>query len=239
MANDIIIEPKGPFLHVTLNRPDQGNLMSTPMKELLTDTVNEAAKDADLRAIVLRGNGEDFCHGREQALPDGPPKNAFDAHNRVMGKILAVYDAFRNCPAPIVAAVHGKALGFGCALVGGADIAYAADSARFALPEMTHGTAPTLAISALAHVAPKTVTDMVLSVEEIDAQAALAAGLVSRVVPAGELDANVDRLLERLAGYDPIDIRAVKRFVATGLTLPPDTMADLAGYTLATIRSRR
>lgn len=239
MANDIIIEKKGPFLHATLNRPDKGNLLSTEMKELLTDTVNEAAKDTDLRAIVLRGNGKDFCHGREQALPGGPPKNAFDAHNRAMGKILAVYEAFRNCPAPIVAVAHGKALGFGCALVGGADIAYAADTARFALPEMTHGTAPTLAISALAKVAPKTVIDMVLSVEEIDAPAALASGLVSRVVPAAELEANIERLLERLAGYDPIDIRAVKRFVATGLSLPPDTMADLAGYTLATIRSRR
>jgi len=188
---------------------------------------------------VLRGSGKDFCHGREQKLPGGPPKNAFDMHNRAMGKILAVYTAFRNCPVPIVSVVQGKALGFGCALVGGSDVAYASTEARFALPEMAHGTAPTLAMAALAKVAPKTVIDLVYSREEIDAATALATGLVSRVFPPADLDKAVDGLLARLAEYDPVDIKAVKRFQGTGPQLHPDIMSDLAGYTLSTVRSRR
>lgn len=238
MAEPLIVERKGSFLHVTFNRPDEGNLFSTAAKELLTDTVDEAGRDEGLRAIVLRGKGEDFCHGRAQKLPGGPPKNAYDAHNRVMGKILGVYKAFRDCPAPIVAVAHGKVLGFGCALVGGADIAYATADARFALPEMSHGTAPTLAMAALGKVTPKVLTDMVLSMREIDAATALAAGLLSRVFPAAEIDGAVLSLLDTLEGCDPIDIRTVKRFQQTGPQLHPDIMADLAGYTLATIRSR-
>jgi enoyl-CoA hydratase/carnithine racemase len=238
MTEGINIERKGRIVHVTLDRPDKGNLFTREMKDFLAATANETGRNDDACAVVLRGNGEDFCHGREQKVAGGPPKTAMDAIDRVMNPILQVYEAFRNCPVPIISAVHGKALGFGCALVGGSDIAYASEDARFALPEMTHGTAPTLAMSAVAKVAPKTIADLVLSVEEIDAQTALAAGLVSRVVPTSELDATVNRLLDRLSGFDPVDIKTVKRFLWTGLSLPPDIMADLASYTLASVRTR-
>ena len=185
MAQQLIIQKKNSFLNVTFNRPRKGNLFTTKTQAMLADAVTDAGRDEKIRAIVMRANGKDFCHGREQKLPGGPPKNAYDAHNRVMSQILAVYHAFRHCPAPIISVVHGKALGFGCALVGGSDIAYATDDSRFALPEMSHGTAPTLAMAALAKVHPKVLTDMVLSMKEIDAQTALGAGLLSRVYPAG------------------------------------------------------
>jgi len=96
-----------------------------------------------------------------------------------------------------------------------------------------------IAMAALAKVAPKTVTDLVYSVEEIDAQTALASGLVSRVFAPDDLEPAVEGLLQRLSSYDPIDIAAVKRFQWTGPSLHPDIMSDLAGYTLATVRSRR
>jgi enoyl-CoA hydratase/carnithine racemase len=94
-------------------------------------------------------------------------------------------------------------------------------------------------MAALAKVAPKTVIDLVYSREEIDAQTALNTGLVSRVFQPAALDTAVDALLKRLAGYDPVDIKAVKRFQWTGPQLHPDIMSDLAGYTLSTVRSRR
>jgi len=238
MAKDILVQRRGRIVHITLNRPRKGNLMSTPMKDFLTNTVNGLGRDDKTCAIVLRGSGKDFCRGRDPKLPGGPAKSAFDLHARAMSKILAVYTAFRNCPVPIISVVHGKALGFGCALVGGSDVAYASTEARFALPEMAHGTAPTLAMAALAKVAPKTVIDLVYSLEEIDAQTALATGLVSRVFAPDALDGAVDGLLERLASYDPVDVKTVKRFQLTGPSLHPDIMSDLAGFTLATVRSR-
>ena len=103
MAREILIEKKGRIVHITLNRPRKGNLMSTKMKEILTDTVDGLGRDGKTCAIVLRGNGKDFCHGREQKLPGGPPKNGFDLHARAMSKILAVYDRLSpNCPVPII-----------------------------------------------------------------------------------------------------------------------------------------
>jgi enoyl-CoA hydratase/carnithine racemase len=239
MAKPILVERKGPFAFITLNRPRRGNVITHAMMQQLADHVNGFAADPKLRAVVVRGSGKDFCHGRDPKGPGGPPPdNAFDLHGKVYGKILGVYKAFRDCPAPIVAVVQGKALGFGCALVGGSDVAIAGEGARFALPEMAHGIAPTLAMSALAKVAPKAVANMVLSMNEIDAPTALSVGLVSEVVADDALDAAQAALLANLAGYDVAAIRTVKRFLAKAPGLDPETMSDLAGYTLATVATR-
>lgn len=239
MAQAILLERKGPFARITLNRPRRGNVITHKMMQQLSAHVNAIAIDKNLRAVVIRGSGKDFCHGRDPKGPGGPPpSSAFELHGNVFSKILGVYKAFRDCPAPIVAVVQGRALGFGCALVGGSDIAIASASARFALPEMAHGTAPTLAMSALAKVAPKAVANMVYSMGEIDAPTALSVGLISQVVADDALDETLVSLLEKLSGYDVVAIRAVKRFLATGPRLDPEAMSDLAGYTLATINTR-
>lgn len=239
MAKDILVERKGPFAYVTLNRPRRGNVITHAMMQQLADHVDGFAADKNLRAVVIKGNGKDFCHGRDpKPGPGARPGSAFELHERVYRKILGVYKAFRACPAPIITVVQGRALGFGCALVGGSDMAIAADDARFALPEMAHGTAPTLAMSALAKVAPKALAHMVYSMDEIDAPTALAVGLVSRTAPAAALDETLSALLEKMAGYDVVAVRTVKRFLATAPTLDPDTMSDLAGYTLATVNTR-
>jgi enoyl-CoA hydratase/carnithine racemase len=240
MADDrLIFEEKGPYLHITVNRPDDGNKFLDDMLVNLADRVNEATAKGGLNGIVLRGTGPDFSHGREQKPgPDGPPVNAYDARTRFMDKILNVYAAFRAFPSPIITVVQGKALGFACALVAGSDVAFASTKATFALPEMHHGTPPTLAISAHTKVAAKTVAHLVYSAEEIDAQHALASGLVSRLCEPGDLDATVDRFLETLGGFDALDIATVKKYIATSPGLPPEIASDLAGYTMATIKSR-
>ena len=223
MAKPILVERKGSFAFITLNRPRRGNVITHAMMQQLAEHVNALAEYQNLRGIVVRGAGKDFCHGRDPKGPSGPPpSSAFELHGKVFSKILGVYKAFRNCPAPIVTVVQGKALGFGCALVGGSDVAIVGEGAKFALPEMAHGTAPTLAMSALSKVAPK----------------ALSVGLVSQVVPDDGLDAAQSALLDKLAGYDVAAIRTIKRFLATGPGLDPETMSDLAGYTLATVNTR-
>jgi enoyl-CoA hydratase/carnithine racemase len=237
MAQQIRFERNGPFAHITFNRPRLGNPISDSMLTRLTRLLQDLGKNEDLRAIVLRGAGADFCTGRERGK-GGAPGSAYVLHGKVMARILAVYKAFRDCPAPIISAVQGRALGFGCALVGGSDIAIAGDQARFSLPEMTHGTAPTLAMSALTKVSPKALADMIYSMDEIEADTALAIGLIGRVVASDDLDDSVAAFQERMMEYDIPQIRAVKRFIARGLNLDPETTPDLAGYTLATLNTR-
>ena len=123
--------------------------------------------------------------------------------------------------------------------MGACDIAVAADDASFALPEMEKGIPPTLVMCALADVNRKTLVDMVYSCVGVNAATALSAGIVSRVVPAGELDAALESLLERLRGYDTAQIRYIKGFADKPGHVDPDTLSDLAGYTLATAFTRR
>src|SRR3546814_14235933 len=110
MAKPLLVEKDGPFLHVTLNRPRDGNLVTPPMLAALTETATKAAKEPGLRALVLRGRGKDFCHGRVGGTGDRPP-TALAAHARIMGPILRGCDAFRRLPVPGLTLVQGRAPG--------------------------------------------------------------------------------------------------------------------------------
>ncbi len=104
--------------------------------------------------------------------------------DQILQPILDVYDALNNVPQPVVCAVQGAALGFGCAMATAADITIAAEGATFKLPEMTHNLPPTLAISALMTKVPrKAIAWLVYTLAEIDAKTALSLGIVSAVVP--------------------------------------------------------
>ena len=237
MAANLIVEDTEPFLRITLNRPRRGNVVTPRMMLDLPAAIATAGPRH--KAVVLRGAGSDFCLGREpKPAPGGRTDTAFDAHAAVMAPILAVYRAARQCPVPLVAAVQGRAHGFGCGLVGVCDIAIAADDAQFALSEMEKGIPPTLVMCALADVNRKALVDMVYSCASVDAATALAAGVVSRCVPATALDAALDELLERLRGYDAAQVRFIKGFAGRPGHVDPDTLSDLAGYTLATAMSR-
>ena len=237
MATHLIVDDSEPFLRITLNRPRRGNVVTPRMMLDLPRTLD--AVGSRHKAVVLRGAGPDFCLGREpRPISGGRTDTAFNAHAAVMSPILAVYRSARMCPVPLIAVVHGHAQGFGCGLVGVCDIAIAADDAQFALPEMDKGIPPTLVMCALADVNRKTLVDMVYSCASVDAAAALSAGIVSRVVPAGELDAALDALLERLRGYDAAQIRFIKGFAGKPGHVDSETLSDLAGYTLATALSR-
>ena len=238
MATHLIVDDGEPFLRITLNRPRRGNVVTPRMMLELPGAL--AAVGPRHKAVVLRGAGPDFCLGREPGpIPGGRTDTAFNAHAAVMSPILALYRSARRCPVPLIAAVHGRAHGFGCGLVGACDIAVAADDANFELPEMGKGIPPTLVMCALADVNRKTLVDMVYSCARVNAATALSAGIVSRVVPAGELDAALESLLERLRGYDTAQIRFIKGFADKPGHVDPDTLSDLAGYTLATAFTRR
>ena len=237
MAAHLIVEDTEPFLRITLNRPGRGNVVTPRMMLDLPEAIGAAGPRH--KAVVLCGAGPDFCLGREpKPIPGGRTDTAFNAHAAVMAPILAVYRAARQCPVPLIAAVQGRAHGFGCGLVGMCDIALAADDAQFALPEMAKGIPPTLVMCALADVNRKTLLDMVYSCERVDAATALSAGIVSRLAPAGELEAVVDALLDRLQGYDAAQIRFIKGFAGRLGHVDPETLADLAGYTLANAFTR-
>lgn len=239
MPAQLIVDDKKPFYRITLNRPRNGNLVSPRMMLALGEHVAKVSSAKGYRAVVIQSNGKDFCMGREpKPIPGGRTDTAHNAHASVMSVILGIYKAFRECPVPVVAAIQGRAHGFGCGMAGACDVVIAADDATFALPEMAKGIPPTLVMCALADVNRKALVDMVYSRREVDAATAVAIGIASRVVPADGLGGAVEEFLRTLAEYDEHSVRYIKGFADKPGHLSPAMLSELAGYTLATASTR-
>jgi enoyl-CoA hydratase len=227
MSNEILRETKGSVTTITINRADDGNKVSDPMADALAEMIMDAGKTAQI--IVLKGAGNDFCLGRAQmgrpgGAPPAPPE-ALDLRDS-NETIFKAYGAFRNSRAPVVGIVKGKALGFGCALAAACDLTLAADNAQFQLPEMGHNIMPTMAMSSMVdRTLRKALMYMTWSTEMIDAQTALTYGIVSRVVPAAQIDAKADALIATMAKAPAAATYAVKEFARTAMTM------DIAGAT--------
>ena len=123
-------------------RPDDGNRLTLRDITLLAQAVRELGNRRETNLLVIRAEGRDFCLGRAPGPQSAAPKSALEVRNGVTQPILDVYAEIRNAPVPVLAAVQGRASGFGCALVGQCDLAIAADDAVFSLPEMDHDLPP-------------------------------------------------------------------------------------------------
>jgi enoyl-CoA hydratase len=224
-------------LEIMFNRPQDGNAASDDMAEALTGLLLGAPESAEI--IVLRGAGDDFCVGRSPA-GRRPASNSSDALERRFGSdvVFDCYNAFRRVSVPVIGAVQGRALGFGCALASVCDITLAADDARFQVPEMLHNIMPTMVMSAMVDRIPrKALTYLVYSTATIGAARAREAGLVSEVVPRAELDAAVAALCATMLKAPAPARRAVKEYARSALHMDMQGAIDFARNLHATVNS--
>jgi enoyl-CoA hydratase/carnithine racemase len=221
---------------ITLDRAQEGNLLPVDgVREL--SAAFRAAGASDAKVIVLRGNGADFCRGRD---PKGgaPSPTAMKMRVNVCEPILDAYDAMANARQPIVGVVQGAAHGFGSAIAAACDLTIAHDMARFRLPEMEKDLPPTLAISALMPRVPrKALAWMVYSMDELDAKTALQIGIISKVVPSAQVEGEVAKLLATMTARTPEALVAVKDFFRSAPHMEPRGMADYAANLLASVLS--
>jgi enoyl-CoA hydratase len=227
---------EGAVVTVTLDRPSEGNLLPADgLRELAA--AFRAASATDAKVIVLRGNGEDFCRGRD---PKGGPSSptAMKMRANVCEPILDAYEAMSSAHQPIVGVVQGAAHGFGCAIASACDITIAHDTARFKLPEMEKDLPPTLAMSAvLPRVPRKVLAWMVYSMDELDAHAAHHFGIVSKVAAETMVEWEVEKLLGTMTARSPEALVAVKDFLRSAPHMEPRGMADYGANLLAAVLS--
>jgi enoyl-CoA hydratase/carnithine racemase len=229
----------GDVLAIRLERADKGNALTARMGELIVAAL--AALDPGIKLVRIDADGADFCTGRDSPIPTLGTKPSAETVRQVVAlPPLALYDAIKAVPVPVLTVVRGRAVGAGCALACVADLVLCADDAVFQIPEMERDIPPTLVMSALIGRVPvKTVAHMVLSRATLNASEALQAGLISRVVPAAELDAQADGLAATMLTCSAVTLRAVKQFLHLAPEMPAAGASGFAAHLAATALSAR
>ena len=241
MSEGFSLTQEGAIARLTLNRPENGNLLTLPMISKIGDALWKVSQDKSLNAVVIRGSGDDFCGGRDPAgAPEGQPTTALEMRTALIEPILKLYSSIREADIPVISGVQGLVNGLGCGITAICDVSIAANNAKFATPEMRADLPPTLAMLAhLDRIPPKSLLGMVYSTDTIDANRAVSIGLVSEVVPLEELNGAVEKLLGKLANYDRDAVIACKTFLKRAKQTDYITADALAGNMLSVILSSR
>jgi enoyl-CoA hydratase len=223
---------------VTLTRPEKGNRLMTEDLHPLGQAILAAGSRSEVKVVMVKAEGEQFCMGRDPGPAAPRPKSALQTRTGVTAPILGLYADLRATPVPVVAVVQGEARGLGCAFVGQCDLAIASDKATFSLPEMDTNLPPTLAISAvLGKVPPKRLMHLIYTRDKIGAKEALEIGLLSEVVPAAELEQAARKTLARLTDRSRPALEAVKEYMGVAPHLDPDAASRYASAVLSVVVS--
>ncbi|MDX1711286.1 MAG: enoyl-CoA hydratase-related protein [Rhodovibrionaceae bacterium] len=211
----VIVARKDGIATVTLNRPDKLNALTKPAWERLGEIFEELGADHGLRCIVLRGaGGKAFSPGNDISEFETERSNAEQA--RAYGAVMhRTLDALRNCPVPIVALIEGICVGGGMEIAAVTDIRICGQSSRFGAPisklglVMAHAELQAL----LDLVGEATAKELLLEARIVDAEEALAKGIVTRVVPDGEVEREAYATADRIAAGAPLVHRWHKQFI--------------------------
>jgi enoyl-CoA hydratase/carnithine racemase len=211
----ILYETDGPLCYITLNRPDKLNAANDTMVEELDDAFFEFDADERLQVAILRGAGRAFCSGadvrqrqlrtREELRRLGGP-----AGRGAKGEGLSEAVNWK----PVIAAVHGYALGLGFSLTQRADLVVAAEGTRFQIREVQRGIAGTQHwVSTWFWTGGRFANEIALTGRMFTADEALQQGMINRVVSADELLRSAEELAEQIMENPPLSVRANVRMI--------------------------
>jgi enoyl-CoA hydratase len=207
MTPPVAVERRGDVIWCLLDRPPL-NLFEPALITALRTTFETLTRDASIRAAVLTGRGRAFAAGMNVHVLRG--LDAASART-LISELCAAIDAVHRAPFPVLAAVHGACLGAGFELALACDLRVAAADASFGLPEVRVGVPSVIQAALLPPlIGPGRAAEMLLLGERVDAERALAWGLVNRVVEPGALPAAVDETLAALLACGPAAVRAQK-----------------------------
>ena len=193
-------ELAGGVLTLTLDRPEKRNALSSGLVEALHAALERADLDAEVRVLVLRGAGKDFCAGADLDELLASADLTLAENEATALRLGALFGRMRALPKPVLTMVHGRALAGGAGLVTACDIAVAGAGAQLGYPEIQRGFVPAMVMTLLRRAAgEKAALDLVLTGRVLGAEEARAVGLVSRVVPDAELDREATALAGALA----------------------------------------
>lgn len=218
-------ECDGPRATLTIDDPERSNPMSLETMAQLADAVGRAAADQDVQVIVITGAGDRaFSAGGDLS---GRFVDAPLADHDQRGVLADLFRAMRRCGKPVIARVNGHAVAGGFGLAAACDIVIAADHATFGTPEIKVGLWPMMITAVLQRLIPQRVAfELMATGRRIDAEEARSIGVVSRVVPAQDLDVAVDETVDQLLSVSSAVLALGKDAFYATEDLPLDAALD-------------
>ena len=229
MDDVLLTNQQGAVRLLTMNRPAKLNALNSDLVHALTDALLAAQEDDAVSVIILAGAGRAFCAGADTSVPR--PLTAETRPNLVRhgDRNIALTKLLGRVDKPIIAAVHGYALGAGCGLAFGSDLVVAAESARFGYPELKAGlTASTVTAQAVHLMSRKIAFELLTLCENMMPQRAYELGLVNRVVPDDHLMSEAMAMAEKLAGWKPEFVAQTKRTFHRAASMPLEQALEMA-----------
>jgi methylglutaconyl-CoA hydratase len=232
------VQREGPVLHVRLDRPSVRNAFNGAVVAELTAAFAAADRDPDARVVVLAGNGPSFSAGadlswmqEQAALPAAENEQGAAAMARMFLQIA-------RCTKPVVARVHGHALGGGTGLTAAADVAICTDDTVFGLTEVKLGIVPAvISPFVMQKIGAGAARALFLTGERFDGKEAERVGLVHRAVPAAELDAAVERAVGELLTSGPAAVASAKELIARVAPLSLEDAVPVTARWIAALRA--
>jgi len=223
--------------YVTLNRPAVRNAFNEQLIAEMTTWADHAAADSSLRGVVMSGAGPSFCAGADLGWMAKMAGYTQEENLRDARAAAAMFASIDKLPVPVIAQIHGAALGGGAGLAAVADVAVAADDTTFGFTEVKLGLIPAvIAPYVLAKIGQSAARELFVTGRRFDAAYARDIGLVHAVVPAGDLIDRVNKYLIELATNGPEAMSAAKALLRKIADLP---IADAAPITAKAIAERR
>ncbi len=232
---------------IILNRPEKLHALDPEMLAALEDAIDEAERSREVRVIVLESTGpKAFCVGAD--ISAWTALSPLEMWSEWVRRGHRIFDRFERARQPVLCAIQGFAFGGGLELAAVCDLRIAADSARFAMPEVKLGTVPgwggTMRLPKL--IGRARAKQMIFTGEQISAETAERWGLVNEVVPAAALRESVTTLAEKISANAPVAVQTAKQLIAhpsgallESIAAAANAFTDDAKEGLASFRERR
>jgi len=233
-------DPSAPLLRdvregvvtLRLNRPNQANAFSEELIDALQAALDEVAADPGVRVVVIGAEGRAFSAGHDLKQMRSHPERGY--YEALFGRCRRLMGTLHEIPQPVIARVQGIATAAGCQLVANCDLAVASADARFATSGINVGLfCATPAVPLSRNVSRKRAFEMLMTGEFIDAETARDWGLVNRVVPAQELDAEVESLAGAISSKSQVAVETGKRMFYRQLEMTLDEATAYAAEVMA------
>jgi enoyl-CoA hydratase/carnithine racemase len=222
---------EGRIATVSLNRPNVLNAVSTPVLRRLFDVFDEINDSEDIWCVIFKGNGRAFCTGADQKERATMTEDDIRYRRRVSPQSFA---AMRNCRRPVIAQIHGFALGGGLELALGCDLIVAAEGTTMGLIETSKGSIPA---GGGTQILPRLVglqraKEIIFTSMKFSAEDALRWGMLNYVVPLDELDATVAELASAIVSMAPISNIQAKKAIncSTDMDIASGVQMETALY---------